>query len=100
MYYLGTNVPVPALADLCRQVTPKLVLISVNAGLADEIAEPWFLQLERDVAAHWPVAIGGSGRSKVMAWVGAAPIDRLPDLSALNRRLLLLFSGHYSTADK
>ena len=61
VYYLGANVPIASLANLCRTVKPDLTLISLPLAQSDDKATELVEHLTREVAPASRVAVGGNG---------------------------------------
>ena len=61
VYYLGANVPIASLANLCRTVKPDLTLISLPLAQSNDKATELVEHLTREVAPASRVAVGGNG---------------------------------------
>lgn len=61
VYYLGANVPIASLANLCRTVKPDLTLLSFPLAQSDDKATELVEHLTREVAPASRVAVGGNG---------------------------------------
>ncbi len=61
VYYLGANVPIEALTNLCAQVHPALTLISFPVLMAEQEASDLARSIANHVTPHGEVAVGGDG---------------------------------------
>jgi DNA-binding transcriptional MerR regulator/methylmalonyl-CoA mutase cobalamin-binding subunit len=95
VYYLGANVPIASLANLCRTVKPDLTLISFPLAQSDDKATELVEHLTREVAPASRVAVGGNGalamrslfeRASIEIVEGFADLD--PTLDRLMRQSL------------
>jgi MerR family transcriptional regulator, light-induced transcriptional regulator len=95
VYYLGANVPIASLANLCRTVKPDLTIISFPLALSDANAAELVDNLTREVAPASRVAVGGNGalamrslfeRARIEIVEGFAELD--PTLDRLMRQSL------------
>ncbi|MBS0170611.1 MAG: MerR family transcriptional regulator [Nitrospira sp.] len=61
VYYLGANVPILSLSNLCREITPDLTILSCTIALPDSSAIDLVQALTHDVAPLSKVLAGGQG---------------------------------------
>jgi methanogenic corrinoid protein MtbC1 len=61
VYYLGANVPIPALANFCRQVEPDLTLLSLPLPLPETKAADLIVALAEEISPLTNLALGGRG---------------------------------------
>ena len=94
VYYLGPDVPVTALASLCAQVRPDLVLLSIPTALPEAAVATLVRDLSDNVGTTCPIAAGGGGALAMRAALERGRIEVLEDFSALERRLVLLSARH------
>jgi DNA-binding transcriptional MerR regulator/methylmalonyl-CoA mutase cobalamin-binding subunit len=87
VYYLGPNLPVEAMAKLCAEVRPDLVLLSFSAALPAEDAAGVVRELAEQVSPICPIAAGGAGARTLREILERGPCEVLEDFAALDRRL-------------
>lgn len=92
VYYLGPNVPVSALADICTQVRPDLLLLSVTIAFPEKEAAMLARSFAEEVGSVCPVAAGGKGALAMQEIFEREKIEVIDDFSALERRLVVLSS--------
>jgi methanogenic corrinoid protein MtbC1 len=90
VYYLGPNVPVYALAKLCEQVTPDLVVLSFTVALSAQDAAALAKMLAEQIGATCPVIAGGKGALAIRELLDREQIEVIDDFPALDRRLAAL----------
>jgi methanogenic corrinoid protein MtbC1 len=90
VYYLGPNVPVYALAKLCEQVTPDLVVLSFTVALSAQDAAALAKMLAEQIGATCPVIAGGKGALAMRELLDREQIEVIDDFPALDRRLAAL----------
>lgn len=90
VYYLGPNLPVEALAMLCAQVRPDLVLLSFSTALSAEEARRVVQELAEHVLPVCPLAAGGSGARVLRDILERGHCEVLDDFAALELRLAAL----------
>ena len=61
VYYLGANVPVASLANLCGKVEPDLTIMSFPLALSDDMAMELVQALADEVSPASNLAVGGHG---------------------------------------
>ncbi len=91
VYYLGPNLPVSDLQKFCERVKPDLVLLSLTEIKSDAVGLQRFQELKQ-LATHWPVAVGGQGAHAIEHLLHGGKIELLDDLTALHSRLMILVS--------
>ncbi len=87
VYYLGGNVPIPSLVNLCRSVEPDLVVISVPLALPEAKASELVHTLVSDLGPHVTLAVGGHGAVEMRDRFEKTPIEVMDDFAALDHRL-------------
>lgn len=94
VYYLGPNLPAPALAAFCERVKPDLVLLSLTEVKPDEEGRRLLQDLEA-LSAQWPVAMGGKGACAIEPLLRETKIEFLDDLAKFQSRLTFLLSARF-----
>jgi methanogenic corrinoid protein MtbC1 len=92
VYYLGPNVPVYALAKLCEQVTPDLVVLSFTVALSAQDAAALAKMLAEQIGATCPVIAGGKGALAMKESLEQEKIEVCDDFAELERRVIVLSS--------
>ncbi|MDO9119403.1 MAG: cobalamin B12-binding domain-containing protein [Nitrospira sp.] len=87
VYYLGANVPIASLANLCRTVKPDLTLISFPLALSDANAAELVDNLTREVAPTSRVAVGGNGALDMRDLFEKAHIEIVESFAELDMTL-------------
>jgi DNA-binding transcriptional MerR regulator/methylmalonyl-CoA mutase cobalamin-binding subunit len=98
VYYLGANVPIASLANLCRTVKPDLTIISFPLALSDENATELVENLTREVAPTSRVAVGGNGALGMRALFERAHIEIVESFAELDLKLDRLMRQSLSQA--
>lgn len=87
VYYLGANVPIASLANLCRTVKPDLTLISLPLAQSDDKATELVEHLTREVAPASRVAVGGNGALAMRDLFEKAHIEIMESFAELDMTL-------------
>jgi DNA-binding transcriptional MerR regulator len=87
VYYLGANVPLPALIKLCSDVRPDLTLLSFPIVRSEDKITELIQTLVRDVSPLSELAVGGHGAVAMRDRFLNARIDVLEDFNELDRKL-------------
>ena len=87
VYYLGANVPVASLANLCGKVEPDLTIMSFPLALSDDKATELVQALADDVSPVSNLAVGGHGALAMRNVFERSHIEVLEDFSELDHRL-------------
>lgn len=91
VYYLGPNLPMSDLMTFCEKISPDLVLLSLTEVRSEAATLQQIKELEQ-LAARWPVAVGGQGAHAFEDRLRDTKIELLDDLTALHSRLMILLS--------
>jgi len=87
VYYLGANVPVASLANLCGKVEPDLTIISFPLALSDDKATELVQALADEVSPVSNLAVGGHGALAMRDLLVKYNITVLEDFAELDHRL-------------
>lgn len=87
VYYLGANVPIASLANLCRTVKPDLTLISFPLAQSDDKTTELVEHLTREVTPASRVAVGGNGALAMRDLFEKAHIEIVESFAELDMRL-------------
>jgi MerR family transcriptional regulator, light-induced transcriptional regulator len=87
VYYLGANVPVASLANLCGKVEPDLTIISFPLALSDDKATELVRALADEVSPVSNLAVGGHGALAMRDLFVKYNITVLEDFAELDHRL-------------
>jgi len=87
VYYLGANVPVASLANLCDKVEPDLTIISFPLALSDDKAMELVQVLADEVSPVSSLAVGGHGAIAMRDFFLKYNITVLEDFAELDHRL-------------
>ena len=87
VYYLGANVPVASLANLCGKVEPDLTIISFPLALSDDKAAELVQALADEVSPVSNLAVGGHGALAMRDLFVKYNITVLEDFAELDHRL-------------
>jgi len=87
VYYLGANVPIASLTNLCRNVEPDLTIASFPLTLSEVKATELIQALAREVSPVSRLAVGGHGALAMRDLFAKFHIDVLEDFSALDHAL-------------
>ena len=87
VYYLGANVPIASLTNLCKQVEPDLTIISLPLALSDAQATELAQALAHDVIPVSNLAVGGHGALAMRDLFVHQNITVLEDFAELDNRL-------------
>ena len=87
VYYLGANVPIASLTNLCKQVEPDLTIISHPLALSDAQATELAQALAHDVIPVSNLAVGGHGALAMRDLFVHQNITVLEDFAELDNRL-------------
>ncbi|MBI3356409.1 MAG: cobalamin B12-binding domain-containing protein [Nitrospirae bacterium] len=98
VYYLGANVPVASLANLCGAVRPDLTIISFPLTLSNDKASELVQTLTREVIPTSPVAVGGHGALAMRDVFKRSHIEVLEDFAELDHKLDRLMRQSFSRA--
>lgn len=87
VYYLGANVPVASLANLCGKVEPDLTIISFPLALSDDKVTELVQVLADEVSPVSSLAVGGHGALAMRDFFLKYNITVLEDFAELDHRL-------------
>ena len=87
VYYLGANVPVASLANLCGKVEPDLTIMSFPLALSDDMATEVVQALANEVSPVSNLAVGGHGALAMRDLFAKYNITVLEDFAELDHRL-------------
>ena len=87
VYYLGANVPVASLANLCGKVEPDLTIISFPLALSDGKATELVRALADEVIPVSNLAVGGLGAVAMRDFFLKYTITVLEEFAELDHRL-------------
>jgi methanogenic corrinoid protein MtbC1 len=87
VYYLGANVPVASLANLCGKVEPDLTIMSFPLALSDDKATELVQALADEVSPVSNLAVGGHGALAMRDLFVKYNITVLEDFVELDHRL-------------
>jgi DNA-binding transcriptional MerR regulator/methylmalonyl-CoA mutase cobalamin-binding subunit len=87
VYYLGANVPVVSLANLCGKVEPDLTIMSFPLALSDDKATELVRALADEVSPVSNLAVGGHGALAMRDLFVKYNITVLEDFAELDHRL-------------
>jgi DNA-binding transcriptional MerR regulator/methylmalonyl-CoA mutase cobalamin-binding subunit len=87
VYYLGANVPVVSLANLCGKVEPDLTIMSFPLALSDHKATELVQALADEVSPVSNLAVGGHGAVAMRDLFVKYNITVLEDFAELDHRL-------------
>jgi DNA-binding transcriptional MerR regulator/methylmalonyl-CoA mutase cobalamin-binding subunit len=87
VYYLGANVPVASLANLCGKVEPDLTIISFPLALSEDKAAELVQALADEVSPISNLAVGGHGAIAMRDLLLKYNMTVLEDFAELDLRL-------------
>ena len=87
VYYLGANVPITSLANLCGKVKPDLTIMSFPLALSDDKATELVQALADEVSPISNLAVGGHGALAMRDVFSKYNITVLEDFADLDHRL-------------
>jgi MerR family transcriptional regulator, light-induced transcriptional regulator len=87
VYYLGANVPVASLTNLCVKVEPDLTIISLPLALHEAKTTELVQALTNEVAPTSHLAVGGHGALAMRELFERAHIEVLQDFTELDHKL-------------
>ena len=87
VYYLGANVPIVSLANLCGKVEPDLTIMSFPLALSDDKATELVHALANEVRPVSNLAVGGHGALAMRDLFVKYNITVLEDFAELDHRL-------------
>jgi DNA-binding transcriptional MerR regulator len=87
VYYLGANVPIASLTNLCSKVEPDLTIISFPLALSDDKATELVQSLANEVSPASNLAVGGHGALAMRDLFVKYNITVLEDFAELDHRL-------------
>ena len=87
VYYLGANVPIASLTNLCNKVEPDLTIISFPLALSDDKATELVQSLANEVSPASNLAVGGHGALAMRDLFVKYNITVLEDFAELGHRL-------------
>src|SRR5690606_10260762 len=87
VYYLGANVPILSLSNLCREVTPDLTILSCTIALPDSLAIELIQSLAQEVLPLSNVLAGGQGALAMRRHFNGYNIDVLETFGELDEKL-------------
>ena len=87
VYYLGANVPILSLSNLCREVAPDLTILSCTIALPDLPASELIHALAQEVAPLSALLAGGQGALAMRRHFTEADIDVLETFGELDEKL-------------
>jgi DNA-binding transcriptional MerR regulator len=98
VYYLGANVPIASLTNLCGKVRPDLTIISFPLALSNDKATGLVQALTREVIPTSRVAVGGHGALAMRDVFERSHIEVLEDFAELDHKLDRLMRQSLSRA--
>ena len=87
VYYLGANVPVASLANLCGKVEPDLTIMSFPLALSDDQATELVQALADEVSPVSNLAVGGHGAIAMRHLFVKSNIKIVEDFADLDSKL-------------
>ena len=87
VYYLGANVPILSLSNLCREVTPDLTILSCTIALPDSLATELIQSLAQEVLPLSNVLAGGQGALAMQRHFTEGNMDVLETFGELDEKL-------------
>ena len=87
VYYLGANVPIASLTNLCIKVEPDLTIMSFPLALSDDKATELVQSLANEVSPASNLAVGGHGALAMRDLFVKYNITVLEDFAELDHRL-------------
>ena len=87
VYYLGANVPIPALTNLCRNVSPDLTILSFPVALPDRVAAEVIQALADGVKPVSTLLAGGHGALALRQHFVESGIETLGTFDELDEKL-------------
>lgn len=87
VYYLGANVPIAALVNLCNDVRPDLTILSCPVVRTEERVRALIQTLVDDVSSLTDLAVGGHGAVAMRDHFLHARIQVLQDFNDLDSKL-------------
>ena len=87
VHYLGANVPIASLANLCSKVEPDLTIMSFPLALSDDKATELVQALADEVSTVSSLAVGGHGALAMRNLFVKYNITVLEDFAELDHRL-------------
>lgn len=87
VYYLGANVPILSLSNLCREVAPDLTILSCTIALPDSLATELIQALTQEVLPLSSVLAGGQGSLAMRRHFTGSHIDVLETFGELDEKL-------------
>ena len=87
VYYLGANVPIASLANLCGKVEPDLTIISFPLALSDDKATELVQALADEVSPVSNLAVGGHGAIAMRHLFVKSNIEIVEDFADLDGML-------------
>jgi MerR family transcriptional regulator, light-induced transcriptional regulator len=98
VYYLGANVPIASLTNLCGTVRPDLTIISFPLAPSNDQAMELVQTLTREVMPASRVAVGGHGALAMRDVFERSHIEVLADFAELDHKLDRLMRQSLSRA--
>lgn len=87
VYYLGANVPIASLTNLCGKVKPDLTIISFPLALSDDNATELVQAFTNELSPVSNLAVGGHGAIAMRELFERAHIEILEDFTELDHKL-------------
>lgn len=87
LYYLGANVPISALSNLCRQIEPDLIILSFPLALPEPKAAELVQALAEEIDRTSRLVVGGHGALSMREHFERFHVAVLEDFRALDERL-------------
>jgi MerR family transcriptional regulator, light-induced transcriptional regulator len=87
VYYLGANVPVASLTNLCGKVQPDLTIMSFPVALSDDMATELVQALADEVSPVSNLAVGGHGAIAMRHLFVKSNIKIVEDFADLDSKL-------------
>ncbi|WHZ17159.1 MAG: Transcriptional regulator [Nitrospira sp.] len=87
VYYLGANVPVSALTNLCRKVKPDITILSFPRSLPEGTATELIQSLSEELRPVSTVMVGGHGALVMHDQFSKSGIHVLEDFGELDEKL-------------
>jgi MerR family transcriptional regulator, light-induced transcriptional regulator len=87
VYYLGANVPIASLTNLCSKVEPDLTIISCPLALSEDKAAELAYALAHEVSPVSHLTVGGDGALAMRELFAKSKIEIVEDFTALDGKL-------------
>ncbi|MBK5283278.1 MAG: MerR family transcriptional regulator [Nitrospiraceae bacterium] len=87
VYYLGANMPIASLTNLCKQVEPDLTIMSFPIALSEANATELVQALTHEVVPVSRLAVGGNGALAMRNIFNGTAIEIVEDFAELDHKL-------------